>query len=186
MDPIFYPHPGLREFPQLVGARGARTLEFGDLKVHWKSSAFCTVFFQGVHAPRSLWANFDHLWCTVTGLTPRLQVNRSLHGTANGESTSCAMRLPIGGRVNGIWVQTQASYVRDLLVNTDMSTQTDKFQVRKSLKSLSLTNMFIWLYLFVTFFRCIFCLSIHRPLCANSQGILAVDGGLNLGRSRTD
>jgi hypothetical protein len=25
-----------------------------------------------------------------------------MHGTAIGESTSCAMRLPIGGRVNGI------------------------------------------------------------------------------------
>lgn len=30
------------------------------------------------------------------------EVNRSMHGTAIGESTSCAMRLPIGGRVNGI------------------------------------------------------------------------------------
>lgn len=30
------------------------------------------------------------------------EVNRSMHGAAIGESTSCAMRLPIGGRVNGI------------------------------------------------------------------------------------
>lgn len=30
------------------------------------------------------------------------EVNRSMHGTAIGESTSCALRLPIGGRVNGI------------------------------------------------------------------------------------
>ena len=44
--------------------------------------------------------SWDRLIIQVTFFAP--QVNRSIHGTAIGESTSCALKLPfIGGKVNG-------------------------------------------------------------------------------------